>query len=137
VSPASLPASLPTASLPNFKRATAVFPGFGVAATHVATQVPTSLETVRGVHCQHERERDQCPYTLHLFQPLYLRVVLLDQLIELPVVGRDALGECLDFRQQRQHRSPDLWAQLGRLRALTNARRARITARSACASAPR
>ncbi len=44
------------------------------AYAHVATQVPAPPESVRVIRCQHERERDQCSYTLDLFQPVHFRL---------------------------------------------------------------
>ena len=80
-----------------------------------ASHIPASAKSVRIVQGQNVSQRDQRPYTFHLFQPGHFGVIFLGDLLDLPIVFRDALVERFDFRQQRIQGIAELRAQPWRL----------------------
>src|SRR5579863_897280 len=67
---------------------------------YITAQVPTPPESMRIVHRQHVRQRNQRSDTIDLLQLGYLRVVLLRDLFDLTVIVLDSLGQRLYFLEQ-------------------------------------
>src|SRR5579863_9843585 len=78
-----------------------------VAATRTQSQVTTdisaSAESMRIIHCQHERKRDQCSDAIDLFQAGHLRIMLLGDLLDLTAIFSNPLVESFHFSQQKTH----------------------------------
>ena len=68
--------------------------------SYITAQVPALPESMRIVHRQHVRQRDQRSDTIDLLQLGYLRVVLLRDLFDLMVIVLDSLGQRLYFLKQ-------------------------------------
>jgi len=78
---------------------------------YITAQVPALPESMRIVHRQHVRQRDQRSDTIDLLQLGYLRVVLLGDLFDLMVVVLDSLGQRLYFLKQRLQGGSQLGTQ--------------------------
>src|SRR5438270_10311008 len=66
--------------------------------SQVTTDISASAESMRIIHCEHERERDQCSDAIDLFQTGHLRIMLLRDVFDLAAVFGDALVEGFHFR---------------------------------------
>jgi len=64
--------------------------------SEIAAHVATFAKTMRVFQRQQERQRDQRAHSLHLFQPRYLWITLLRQLLDSFVVLADPFTQRLD-----------------------------------------